>query len=41
MLADYAQLAEKLVVVGAGDHFEIWEESLWKKHLNKINQAWK
>ena len=30
MLADYAQLAEKLVVVGAGDHFEIWEESLWK-----------
>ncbi len=40
MLADYAQLAEKLVVVGAGDHFEIWEENLWKNHLDKINQNW-
>ncbi len=32
---EYAQIA-KPVVVGAGDHFEIWEEANWGEELKKL-----
>lgn len=35
-LRDYAQIEEAVLVVGAGDHFEIWSEKLWREYLKKI-----
>ncbi len=32
---EYAQIT-KPVVIGAGDHFEIWDEVFWKKELKKL-----
>lgn len=34
---EYAQIS-KPVVIGAGDHFEIWEEKAWKLELAKIEK---
>jgi MraZ protein len=31
-LINYANLGEKIVVIGAGDHFEIWETENWEKY---------
>lgn len=28
----YAGIKDKLTLIGAGDHFEIWEESSWQKY---------
>lgn len=32
----YAGLTEEVVLIGAGDHFEIWSPSLWQKALEEI-----
>lgn len=37
-LKDYANLASNITVIGAGDHFEIWESSVWEKHLEIISE---
>lgn len=34
-LLEYAEIT-KPVIVGAGDHFEIWEETNWDKHREEI-----
>lgn len=31
-LLDHAKIKATAVVIGAGDHFEIWEESSWQKY---------
>ncbi len=31
-LLDHAKIKTTVVVIGAGDHFEIWEESSWQKY---------
>lgn len=31
-LSNYAKLANKAVIVGVGDHFEIWKPELWEKY---------
>jgi len=31
-LKEYASVSRDVVVIGAGDHFEIWDEAHWKKH---------
>ena len=31
-LLDYAQI-KKPIIIGAGDHFEIWDEEIWQKEL--------
>jgi len=31
----YAQLKKNLTIIGAGDHFEIWDQSLWKEYLEE------
>jgi len=36
-LLEYAQIT-KPVVIGAGDHFEIWEEIAWRMELAKIER---
>ncbi len=35
-LRDYAGLNNKIVVIGAGDHFEIWSKSEWDKIKDDI-----
>ena len=35
-LLNYAALAEKAVIIGVGDHFEIWDENKWEKYLKEI-----
>lgn len=34
---EYAQI-KKPIVVGAGDHFEIWDEVLWKRELKSLQK---
>lgn len=31
----YADLKEKIYVIGVGDHFEIWNHERWEKYLNE------
>lgn len=35
-LLDYASVKGEVAVIGAGDHFEIWNSKTWKKHLEEI-----
>ena len=36
-LREYAQLERNIVVVGASDHAEIWDEAAWKKEFDKLS----
>ncbi len=36
-LKEYAQIKDEVVVIGAGDHFEIWDSKKWKEYLQTIN----
>jgi len=36
-LLAYAKI-EKPVIIGAGDHFEIWDGAVWQKHLGQIQK---
>ena len=38
-LKDYADLEKKTVVIGAGDHIEIWNQDVWNAHLSKISKS--
>ena len=31
-LADYAKLKKEITIIGSGDHFEIWDRTLWKEY---------
>jgi len=35
-LLEYGQLKEKAIVIGVGDHFEIWDVQEWNKYSKKI-----
>lgn len=35
-LLDFAQIKDEVVIIGAGDHFEIWEAKIWDKHIKII-----
>ena len=35
-LVDYADLGNLAIIIGAGDHFEIWNKNKWEKYLEKI-----
>lgn len=37
-LKKYAGIDLEVVVIGAGDHVEIWDKSEWQSHLEKISQ---
>lgn len=37
-LKQYAGLASETVIIGAGDHIEIWDSSNWKVRLEKISR---
>jgi MraZ protein len=35
-LLQYAQLHEKVVIVGVGDHFEIWHQDKWNAYIEEV-----
>jgi MraZ protein len=35
-LLEYGQLKDKVVIIGVGDHFEIWETKKWEAYKLKI-----
>ena len=37
-LLEYSQLKEKSVIIGVGDHFEIWNQESWQKYQKEINK---
>ncbi len=37
-LLKYAKIETKVVIIGAGDHFEIWDQMSWETHLKKIEE---
>jgi MraZ protein len=36
-LRSYAELDKTIVVIGAGDHVELWDSAFWTEHLKKIS----
>lgn len=38
-LLDFASVKEDVVIIGAGDHFEIWDVANWEKHMRKIEKG--
>lgn len=39
-LLTYANLGQEVSIIGAGDHFEIWNIDLWKKHLKEVEKEY-
>lgn len=35
-LLDFASVKMEVAIIGAGDHFEIWDAKIWKKHIKMI-----
>ena len=35
-MTEYAGIKEKLVIIGAGDHFEVWDIERWEKYRQKM-----
>lgn len=38
-LLEYSQLKEKAVIIGVGDHFEIWNKEKWREYSKKIKSS--
>ncbi len=36
----YARVGREIVIIGAGDHFEIWNNKFWEKHLKAIEREY-
>lgn len=34
-MREYAGIKDKIVLIGAGDHFEIWGEEKWREYFQK------
>ncbi len=37
-LKEYAGVDRKVRIIGAGDHFEIWDEEKWKEYATQFEQ---
>lgn len=35
-LLDFASLGVEVAIIGAGDHFEIWDAKMWGKHIREV-----
>lgn len=35
------EFKNEVLIIGAGDHFEIWNEELWKKHLKEVEKVYR
>ena len=38
-LLEYGQLKDKVVIIGVGDHFEIWEAEKWNEYSQNIKSS--
>ncbi|MCL5004176.1 MAG: division/cell wall cluster transcriptional repressor MraZ [Patescibacteria group bacterium] len=38
-LKEYASVENGVTVIGAGDHFEIWNDGNWKEHLKSLETS--
>ncbi len=38
-LTENGEIKEKIIIIGAGDHFEIWEERKWINYLEKLGKS--
>lgn len=36
----YARIGDEVSIIGAGDHFEIWNTDLWREHLKEVEKAY-
>lgn len=36
-MLEYAQIVGKAVIIGVGDHFEIWSTERWQKYIKNMN----
>lgn len=36
-LKEYAKIDKNVVIIGAGDHFEIWPQDTWSLYANRLN----
>ncbi|MDO8619103.1 MAG: division/cell wall cluster transcriptional repressor MraZ [Candidatus Daviesbacteria bacterium] len=39
-LLDYGRVRDKVILVGAGDHFEVWDKDLWEKQLKTLERKY-
>lgn len=39
-LLTYAKIKKEAVIVGAGDHFEIWDTKIWQKHIMEVERSY-
>jgi MraZ protein len=39
-LMTFANLSTDIVIIGAGDHFEVWNQEAWRKHLKVIEEEY-
>lgn len=37
-MLEYAHINDGVVIIGAGDHFEIWEKTRWEKYRSGLTQ---
>lgn len=37
-LLQYAQLKDEVVIIGAGDHLEIWDEKAWQETIARLER---
>lgn len=37
-LLNYARLKEEVMIIGAGDHFEVWDKDKWQQHIKTIEK---
>ncbi len=38
-LLEYAKIKTEILIIGTGDHFELWEEKVWVDYLGKIENG--
>lgn len=37
-LKEYAEITREVTIVGAGDHFEIWDRKQWREYAKGLNK---
>ena len=36
----FSSIGDRVVIIGAGNHFEIWDFGIWKAHIKEIEGAY-
>ncbi len=39
-LKEHARITGKVAVIGAGDHFEIWDPTVWETYASKLSKGY-